>query len=54
MKYFDATKEKYNHLFKTVTLLINFLKYKHHQDFMFEVIGEHQDDPIKHGWGGDY
>jgi len=32
MKHFDSTKEKYSHLFRATTLLINFL-YKCHQDF---------------------
>jgi hypothetical protein len=45
---FDSTKEKYNHLFKAVALLINFL-HRCRQDFTFEVIGEHHNDPTKHG-----
>jgi len=53
MKCFDSTKEKYNHLFKVVMLLINFL-HVHHQDFIIEVIGEHHNDLAKHGWDGDY
>ncbi len=48
MKHFDSTKEKYGHLFKAVALLTNFL-LKCRQDFTFEVIGEHQNDPTKHG-----
>jgi hypothetical protein len=53
MKHFDSTKEKYNHLLRTIVLLINFL-HKHRQDFIIEVICEHHNDPTKHGWDGDY
>jgi len=32
---------------------INFL-HRRCQDFMIEVIGEHQDNLVKHGWDGNY
>lgn len=47
MKHFNSTKEKYSHLFRVVALLINFL-HKYHENFTFEVIGEHHNDPTKH------
>jgi hypothetical protein len=47
MKRFDSTKDKYNHLFKTITLLTNFL-HMHRQNFTFEICGEHLNDPSKH------
>jgi hypothetical protein len=53
MKYFGFTKDKYNHLFKIITLLINFF-HMCHQDFTLEVIGEHLDDLTKHGSNGNY
>ncbi len=53
MKRFDSTKQKYNHLFRARTFLTNFL-HRHHQNFMIEVIGEHQDNPAKHEWDGNY
>jgi hypothetical protein len=53
MKCFDSIKEKYNHLFRIVTLLTNFL-HMHHQDFTIEFFGEHHNDLTKHGWDGDY
>jgi hypothetical protein len=53
MKIFDSTKQKYNHLFGATTLLTNFL-HKCCQDFMIEVIGEHQINHGEHGWDGDY
>jgi hypothetical protein len=52
MQCFDSTKEKYSHFFKAVTLLINSL-HMHCQEFMFEVIGGHQNDLIKHGKDGN-
>jgi hypothetical protein len=52
MKCFDSTKEKYSHFFKVVTLLIIFL-HMHCQEFMFEVIGGHQNDLVKHGQDGN-
>ncbi len=48
MKYIGFTKDKYNHLFKMTTLLINFF-HMCRQDFTLEVIGEHLDDLTKHG-----
>jgi hypothetical protein len=53
MKIFDSIKQNYNHLFKSTTLLTNFLR-KCHQDFTVEVIGEHQDYFIEYEWDGDY
>jgi hypothetical protein len=53
IKIFDSTKQKYNHLFRATTLLTNFL-HRCHQDFMIEIIGEHQANPVEHGWGGNY
>ncbi len=40
MKCFDSSKPKYNHLFKTTTIITNFL-HKCCLDFTFEVIGNH-------------
>jgi hypothetical protein len=53
MKKFDSTKQKYNHLFRATTLLINFL-HRRRQDFTIEIIGEHQENPIEHEWDGNY
>jgi hypothetical protein len=53
MKFLFSTKEKYNHLFRVVALLITFL-HKLCQGFIIEVIGEHHNDPTKYGWDGDY
>jgi hypothetical protein len=53
MKCFDSIKEKYNHLFKTTTLLINFL-HMHFQDFKIEIFGKHHNDLTKHGGDCDY
>ncbi len=47
MKHFDSTKEKYSHLFRAC-YITNFL-HKCLQDFTFEIIGEHHNDPAKHG-----
>jgi hypothetical protein len=49
MKIFNLTKQEYNHIFRAITLLTNFL-HKHHQDFMIKVIGELG----KHEWDGNY
>jgi len=53
MKIFDSIKQKYNHLFRATTLLTNFL-HRCRQDFMIEIIGEHQANPVEHGWDGNY
>jgi len=53
MNCFDSTKEKYNHLLKVVAILTNLL-HRCHQNFTFEIIGEHHNDATKHGWDGDY
>jgi len=42
-KCLGLTKQKVNHLFKSITLLTNFL-HKHRQNFTFEVIHEHQNE----------
>jgi hypothetical protein len=44
MKRFDYTKPKYNHLFRVVVILINFL-HNHHLNFIIEIIGNHITDP---------
>jgi hypothetical protein len=46
-------KTKVQSPFQGKTLLTNFLR-RHHQDFTIEVIGEHQNNPTKHGWDGNY
>jgi hypothetical protein len=53
IKRFDSTKQKYNHLFKATTFLTNFL-HRRHQDFTIEIIGEHQNNLVEHGWYGEY
>jgi len=53
MKFLFSTKDKYNHLFRVVALLITFL-HKLCQGFIIEVICEHHNDPTKYGWDGDY
>jgi hypothetical protein len=53
MKIFDYNKPKYNHLFKVVVILINFL-HKRCLDFTTEVIGNHIIDPTDYGWDRDY
>jgi hypothetical protein len=45
MKIFDSTKPKYNHLFKIVTIFINFL-HGHRLDFIVEIIGKHIINPV--------
>jgi hypothetical protein len=50
---FDSTNEKYKHLFKTTILLTNFI-HMCHQDFVLEIIGEHQNNLAKHGYDGEY
>jgi hypothetical protein len=53
MKCFDSIKQKYNHLFRIATLLINIL-HMHRQDFTIENFAEHHSDLTKHGWDGVY
>jgi hypothetical protein len=53
MKRFDSTKPKYNHLFRTIIIFINFL-YMHHLDFTTKVIGNHIINLVNYGWNGDY
>jgi len=52
MKRFDLTKLKYNHLFKVVVILANFL-HKRYMDFRFEVKREQMPNPANHGWDED-
>ncbi len=49
MKRFDLTKLKYNHLFKVVVILANFL-HRRGMDFRFEVKGEQMPNLANHGW----
>jgi hypothetical protein len=54
MKCFNSTKPKYNHLFKTTTIITNFL-HRHCLDFTFEVIDNHITDLIgNYGWDRDF
>lgn len=49
MKQFDATRPKYNLLFKVVTILTNFV-HRHRMDFHHDVVGELVDPIQGHGW----
>jgi hypothetical protein len=48
MKRFDSTKPKYAHLFRIVTVQINFL-HKRCMDLTNEVVGDLIINPIEHG-----
>ncbi len=52
MKRFDSTKSRYSHLFKSGTLLINFLHRKN-MDLTYEVIGDLLPSPKDHKWARD-
>jgi len=51
MKRFDSTKPKYAHLFRTTTLLINFLHMRH-VDITYEGVGDLIINLATHGWVG--
>lgn len=53
MKRFDATRPKYNLLFKVVTILTNFV-HRHRMDFHHDVVGELVDPIQGHGWDANY
>lgn len=53
MKRFDATKPKYNHLFRVAAILTNFI-HRRRMDFTHVVVGEQLDPAQPHGWEGDY
>jgi hypothetical protein len=47
------TKSKYSILFKTITILTNFM-HKGWMDFTFEIIGQQMPNPSNHSWYGDF
>ena len=53
MKWFDATKPKYVHLFKSCAILTNFL-HQRRMDLLQEVIRNRVENLEAHGWEGDY
>ncbi len=53
MKNFDSTKPKCSHLFKSGTLLTNFL-HKRRMELTYEVIDDHLLNPEDHGWVRDF
>ncbi len=54
MKCFDSTSEKYKYLFKTTILLKKNILHMCDQDFTLEIIGEHQNNLVEHGYDGEY
>jgi hypothetical protein len=46
MKSFDSTKSKYSYLVQATSLLTNFMQYKGHMDFIYEVIGDQNVDMV--------
>jgi hypothetical protein len=50
---FWFNKQKYKHFFKTTILLTIFL-HMCYQDFTLEIIGEHQNNLVEHGYDGEY
>jgi hypothetical protein len=53
MKRFDSTKPKYSHLFKSRTLLNNFL-HRRRMNLTYEVNNDHFSNLEDHGWAGDF
>jgi hypothetical protein len=53
MKWFNFTKEKYNHLFLAIVILTNFL-HKCHVNITYKVIGDQIEDPIDYSWYRDF
>jgi hypothetical protein len=53
MKRYDTTLPKYNDLFTSCCLMINFI-HRRRMDYSEEIIGGCNNDVDAHGWDGDY